>query len=138
MRIALNSSIELPFLFKEIGFLTDRAIINPLDVKYQQDIKIINIPMKRQNLVEYRKDLFSTKPIYTNEEINSILIVKKIKECNIINQCNNIISEITLIFGVQIKSDEISLLSAEESMGNNFYTLTLKVDELDIEFYDLK
>lgn len=137
MKISVNSSVELPFISKELELLTNRAIINPFSIEYHNDAKTLNIPMKWRNIIGFKKGLFTLKPIYKEEDINSVLIVKKIKECNIVNRCNNSISKITLLFGVQIRAQEIYISSAEESLGNNVYELSLKVSEIDIDFYDL-
>ena len=122
----------------EFLILTDKAKIILEEVKYSEEEKILHLRIKRRNILGFRKTIFNVmKPIIgDNRIINSALIIKKIKNYEIIDRCKNRISEVTILFGVNIDENNIYISSAEEEMGSVFFQLKVEVQEIEIELND--
>ena len=123
---------------KDIAIATDCAKILIADISYLNEEKIVYIPFRyvgiknRKNKKLY--DLFLSRKI---ELEKSLVIIKDIESLEIINNCKDKVDEITLLFGINIKANEIYLSSSEEYHGDVLFEMRIRVSNVDIEIMTL-
>lgn len=123
---------------KDIATATDKAKIFIADISYMNKEKIVYIPFRfigiknRKNKGLY--DLFISKK---KELEKSLVIIKDVESLEIINNCKDKVDEITLLFGINIKANEIYLSSAEEYHGDVLFEMRIIVNNVDIEIMTL-
>lgn len=142
MKILLDINSNTCLNYEDIVLLTRNALVDVNNVNFDKHKKVLIIPIKRENLIgfKHKTGFFSSElvPIYDHgKRIKSIIKISKIKSCKILNHCDDDESEITIMFGLNIKNNEISLISLEESRGILSYEINIKIDEIDIKIKDV-
>jgi hypothetical protein len=123
---------------KDIAIATDNAKIFITDISYMNEERSVYIPFRyieiknRKNEELY--DLFASKKM---ELKNSLVIIKDVESLKIINNCKDKVDEITLLFGINIKDNEIYLSSAEEYHGDVLFEMNIIVNNINIEIMTL-
>ncbi len=121
-----------------ISELTNHAKVNLEEIIYDPEKELAEIQLTRYQVVdgknllglgEYQRDYDSP--------IKSKAIIKNIERADIKKaaQCDDI-KEITLIFGITFKRNEIYLGSAEEATGQHCFDASFFGDKLIIEIED--
>ena len=124
----------------DIESITDKAKLQIENVKYDLGNKTVKIPIKRYKIKDYKKGIISRfkKPVYDkNQIIYSEIIVGNVENYEVKNICDEEQKEVTILFGVQLKENEIYISSAEENQGENIYEITITTSCLNIEIIDL-
>jgi len=139
MKIKINLESIFKNTIKDIVAITDKAKVCIDKVRYIEKNKSIIIPIRRKKIIAFKKKLFSSnkKPIYnSNTLIDSVITINNIDKYAIKNKCKGKLTEITILFGIQINGKEIYLSSAEEDKGVTLYEIIMKANEIDIELND--
>ena len=68
--------------------------------------------------------------------IKSKAVVRNVTECTIIDNSLDKMDEINLLFGLNVKGDQVVVSSVEEDRGTTCYLVVIKVTELDLEIQD--
>ena len=123
-----------------ISELTNHARVDLEKMNYDPKNKLAVIPLTRYRVVSVRKLLrfFEHQRDYNNP-IQSRVIIRNIQNAEMekADTCNDI-KEITLIFGINIKKNEIFFGSAEEASGKHCYGASFFGDNLILELEDIE
>jgi hypothetical protein len=139
MKLKIEANIFLPNVFKEISSLTDKAIVNPNSVEYDERKGIVKIPIQRINILENKYKDNKGKSITNSQKnfLKSIIIIRNVKELKMKFIKELEIKEVTILFGLQIQENyEIYFCSAEETKGDNLLEMIIKINKFDIELLD--
>jgi len=141
MKIILESPVKIPCISTAFADLTSGGVICLNDIRYNSSEEIIEIRMKRKELLAEPKKTFWGRPIYHSQTwVDSILTIRQVIAMKrqvddiLITECN---SCFTVKMGMRIDKDEIYLGSQEEVRGKTLCELFIKVKEFKIEFVDL-
>jgi hypothetical protein len=113
------------------------------DIRYDDAEGVVEIPMMRREAIKQNRKgcLGWWKPPYKvgQKQISSALIIRqvtamRIKVDDILVKEDN--SCFTIMMGVQIQPNEISLGSLEEVRGKTLCEIFITVEEIDIELND--
>jgi hypothetical protein len=121
---------------KDIANATDNAKIFIADISYMNEERSVYIPFRYIEIKNGKNkglyDLFVSKKMK-----KSLAIIKDVESLKIINNCKDKVDEITLLFGINIKGNEIYLSSAEEYHGDVLFEMSIIVNNIDIEIVTL-
>lgn len=108
-----------------ISELTNHARVEMGKIQYEPEKELALIPLTRYRVVSGRRLLGVGDYQRDDSPIQSRAIIRNIKKAEIIRSdtCADI-QEITLIFGMSIKTGEISFGSAEEAAGRHCFGAT--------------
>jgi hypothetical protein len=118
-------------LLEAVGALANKGMLRPQDAMYQE----------REGVVTFRFQRFpiTGKSVLSGTRHSHIPIISKVTIRNMLScviedtaKCD----EITILFGIGFKDNEIFLSSAEESSGATCYILKCSVSGIDIEIVD--
>jgi hypothetical protein len=124
-------------MFLEIETITDHSILPCDSVKYDPENKLVTMliwryPFKTTK-VGFLRFLGSRRD--KSVEINSRVTIRNVEECLI--EHNFGLLQVTLLFGVGVRGNNIFVTSAEESRGMIGFRVTMTVSELDLEIEDI-
>ena len=123
---------------KDIATATDKAKIFIDDISYMKEGKIVYIPFRYIGIKNRKKkglhDLIVSKK---TEFEKSLVIIKDVESLKIIDNCKDKVNEITLLFGINIKGNEIYLSSSEEYHGDVLFEMSITVKNVNIEIMTL-
>ena len=118
------------------------AIICVDDVQYDETLRIVKIPMKRTEFLEWKRVLFFGKRLVTSEpKIDSILTIRDVVKIDmqvddiLRNECN---SRFTVLFGLKVNGNKLYLGSVEEASGVTLCHIFIEVKKINIEFVDIE
>ena len=137
LRIIGNAFTEN--LLKEISVITDQALLFFRKLKYDEKERTVVFPIERYAVLGKRKFLGSRMPYKYNKNIKfqTSITIRKVTECKIINNVDDPgKSHIIIMFGMEVKNNNIIITSLEEHRGTTRYAMVLTVSELDIEISD--
>jgi len=114
-----------------VGSITNKGLFRPRDVIYVEQEKFVMFRFQRFPIIG--KGLFSDAR-QADHSVPSTLTIRNVLSCKIENtgQCN----EISILFGMKIKDNEVFLSSAEESHGITCYSLHCEILAVDVEIAD--
>lgn len=142
MKIAFDSYLLLPSISQAISSLTDRAKICLNDIQYDKTDGIIEIPMRRKEIISFSKSLFGKlQPVYSQSMINSLLIIRQVEEMSIKvddrlgRDCN---SDFTVLFGLRLNDNNLYIASVEEAQGDFLCQIHIKVGRINLELCDVE
>jgi hypothetical protein len=136
IKLHIDRSDHLTNLY--ISELTNHARVGIEKIQYDPEKELAIIPLTRYRVVGGRKLLCLGEYQRDNTPIQSSAIIRNIKKAEITraDTCADI-QEITLIFGITIKTGEISFGSAEEATGRHCFGATFFGDSLILEIEDI-
>lgn len=123
----------------EIEAITNRATLHSRDIEYDQNSRIVQIPITRFPITKKKKFLRKVTPYKQDKAngIDSLITIRNVKQFLPEEHLPSDYDDpVTLLFGIQVKEEEIYLSSAEEDRGTPLFQLTLEIEELDIEIKD--
>ena len=133
--------MKVPYIATVFAMLTGGGIICLDDIRYDSTQGIIEIRMKRRELLVEPKKTFWRRPVYQGQAwVDSVLTIRQVvamkKEVDdiLVTECN---SCFTVMMGMKLNRNEIYLGSLEEVRGKTLCELFIKVNEFNIEFVDL-
>lgn len=121
-----------------ISELTNHARVDIGKIQYEPEKELAVIPLTRYRVVSGRRLLGLGEYQRDDSPIRSRAIIRNIKkaEINKSDMCNGL-EEITLIFGITIKMNEISFGSAEEATGRHCFNAAFLGESLILEIEDI-
>lgn len=123
----------------EISSMTDRALLNTREVIYDEKLRSVYLPITRYK-INKQKGLLGLIIPYKRDKsmkLKSGITINNVTACKIENNFDDLnISEVTILFGLQIRDNEVYLSSAEERKGVTLYTLRATVADMELEIID--
>jgi hypothetical protein len=118
-------------LLEAVGAIANKGLLRLQDVMYQEREGVVTFRFQRFPIAG-KSVLLGTR--HSDTPITSRVTIRNVSSCRIedTGQCE----EITILFGISFKDNEIFLSSAEESSGATCYTLKCSVSGIDIEIVD--
>jgi hypothetical protein len=140
MKIIIESPVKIPHISAAFAMLTTGGIICLDDIRYNSAEGIVEIRMKRKELLVKPRKTFLGRPIYHSQTwIDSVLTIRQVVamkrqvDDTLVTECN---SCFTVKMGMKIDEDEIYLGSLEEERGKTLCEIFIKVKGFNIEFFD--
>ena len=131
MKVRIQAN-ELPnAVQKALGAIANKGLLRPQDVIYQEDERQVTFRFRRFPIL--RKSMLS-RTRQSASLIPSRITIRNVSACRI--EDTETCEEITILFGIGMKGDEIFLSSAEERSGTTCYMLRCTVSEIDVEIHD--
>jgi hypothetical protein len=122
-------------LLNHFAAVTDHATISPDSIRYDEPGRTVEIPLTRYPLIQQRRVLGNRYD--QDHPVRATLTVRNVERYVIdLSPGSTPDSAIMLLFGVQIRGDEVYLCSAQETSGRQLFSLTLGISSLDIELAD--
>ncbi len=123
-------------LIDVVASLTDRSRLRHAEVAHDPATGTVTLTITRFPLIKRRR-VFSNIHDFRNP-IPAVVTVRNVASCGIQNNApHDLGDEIQLIFGLQIRDNQVYACSAEEDRGQPCFSLTIEVSELDIEIADV-
>ncbi len=136
IKLQIEQSDHLTNLY--ISELTNHARVDIGKIQYEPEKELAVIPLTRYRVVSGRRLLGLGEYQRDDSPIRSSAIIRNIKkaEINKSEMCDGL-KEITLIFGITIKKNEISFGSAEEATGRHCFSAVFLGESLILEIEDV-
>jgi hypothetical protein len=142
MRFVFESSVMMPHISEMLSVLVGGARIHVDNIQYNESQRKVEILMERKELIGFKKSLFGSKqPIYSQNVLKTLLIVNDAIGMNIRMDdrlAAKLNSSFTVLFGEKLNNNELYLGSVEESQGEIFCQVSIKMEGLNIECIDLE
>lgn len=126
-------------VFREIEALTDRALVHCDGVRYDQEMKLVVIPITRYPIKKRRKLLGRITP-YAKEMTGGLSSLVTVRNVVKVETANNLArdenQDVTVLFGLVVKDETVHFSSAEESRGTLMFSMDIHVSGLDLEIAD--
>ena len=126
-------------LLSEIGAITDRSLISPADVGFDEPAGLLRVPVRRFKVTRRKKFLGSIAP-YARDMSNPIsctITIRGVGSCTVVRSREGpTLSEVTMLFGLKLDGRRVYFCSAEEEHGTPCYSLRAELATLDIELRD--
>ena len=118
-------------VLEAFGAIANKGLLRVKYVEYRPQEQLVTFPFQRFPIVG--KSMFSATR-HSNSSVPCRATIRNVSACKIedTRECE----EITIIFGIGFKGNEIFLCSVEENHGTTCYTLSCIVPEIDIEMND--
>ena len=127
-------------VYREIEALTDGSRTTIGSANHDPDHGTVTIPITRFDVAQKRGWLARLKPYRrAKAPVPSKIIIRNVVSCEIRHHkpaSPPIITEVTLIFGVTVRGNVVTLGSVEEDRGKTIYEVVVHVSRLDIEIVD--
>jgi hypothetical protein len=118
-----------------LAALTDRARLRHAEVAYDPTAGTVSLPITRYPLIKRRRVLPNIHDL--ENPIPAVVAVRNVVSCTIENNTpSDLDADVQLIFGLQIRDNQVFVCSAEEDRGQPCFSATLEVSGLDIELAD--
>jgi hypothetical protein len=126
-------------LSREIEAITDSSRVRPGEERYNADNRTFTLPIIRFPLVEERRFLGKMFPYRRDDTkpIRSLVTIGNVADWNVRVLQAEEREEVTLLFGVVIQGDKVTISSAQEDAGQACYVVELTIDGLDFELRDV-
>ena len=140
MEIKVKASNYNLGIIHEIGFMLDKAQLQINEVYFDKIKQTVTLPLTRYEYLGRKKHfLLADTPIFDKSKgIKSKFIIYNVTSCNIEKQKDYPVNEITLLFGIHFKKNEIYFSSAEESLGDTMYSMSVIVSSINFELKDIE
>ena len=142
MKLIFESSLMTPSISETFSILTSAAKICVDDIHYDKKEGIVEIPMKRKELIGFKKIfLLGTQPVYSKTKIDALLTIRDVVDLDmqvdnlLITECH---SCFTVLLGLHVKGNELYLGSVEEDRGKTLCHIFIKVKRINIECVDME
>ena len=122
-------------LLESIAVITDHALLSIPDIKYDNQGNTVTFHIYRYPIIK-KRILLPNK--YKGETNHSIVTLQNVVSCNIQNILPPEQKEATLMFGIAIEDNVITLGSPEEDRGEPCFLITINVSKIDIELRDIE
>ena len=119
----------------EVAALTDHARLHVRNVHYDESSKMLTFSIQRFPIRKQR--IFQGYDYNMSCPIDASIIIRNVIQYNVDNHISDSPdAEVTLLFGLIVKGNQLCLSSAEESSGVTEYMVIIEVSELDVEIRD--
>jgi len=142
MYLRMTGSELAEYLANAVETITGSATLYFRDVRYDKAEKVVYLPIERHGIQRERKWL-GLRPHFRRSAAvkrRSMVVIRNVVECEVINNAPEYANKITILFGVVIKDKRISVGSVEEGVGDDrgltWYVIHIKVEEMDLEIRD--
>lgn len=120
--------------FMEVATISDHAKLRPRDVSYDEESGLVTLPLVRFPVI--KTGMFRNYKYDFNKPINAVVVVRNVRDCVIDDNTSDEMDKVNLLFGLNIKGDEVIVSSAEENRGTACYLIIMTVTDIDIEIKD--
>ncbi len=132
MEIRIKGNDLPQTVLEEIGRVADHAGLQVDEVLHDPVTGTVTIPFNRFPIIG-KSVLGITR--HTVAPVRSRLTIRKVTDCQI-NQTPEPGLRVTIIFGLKVEKNTVFMCSAEEDKGQQMFSMTCRVAELDIEIKD--
>jgi hypothetical protein len=142
MKLSFEASETFSPISRALSILTSGAEICVNDIQYDEVNGIVQMPMKRRQVIEQKGCLYGwLRPphAFGKNWIDSLLIIRQVVAMKLdvddilISECN---SRFTVLMGMKMENNEIYFGSHEEASGKTLCNIFIKVKGNDLEFID--
>ena len=138
MNLNIKTIDLLSDFVKGLGTITNHAILETNNVGYNRKEGKVTIYIKRCKIRKKKTALGlieRTMYDYSNK-IRSLVTINQVEQCTIRNNFSSDMSEVELLFGMNIDNNKIYLCSVEDNHREPFYSIDIEVNEIDIDLSD--
>jgi hypothetical protein len=121
-------------LLKVVAAITDYARLRFRELQYDESTGVVVLPVVRYPL---RKLRLVRGPLQDRKNpVESEIVIRNVSSCEIRNLFDDDTTEVMLLFGLNVRGDEVFAASVEELSGRTMFSINTIVSELDIEISD--